>query len=258
MPIHVTTSTTQSLSNKTFVDRLSTTGIVYANGGNSDNWNSVYSTFNTQSAGNASTYTTVNSKSANWDSVYSSFNTQSAANASVYSTVQSNSASWGGGGTIDTDVRALTSNWQNTYTDFSLQSSANTAVYSTVNANSATAFTRATIGITIDGGGSAITTGSKGYISVPYSCTINNNTIVADQAGSIVIDVKKSTYAGFPTTTSICAAAKPTIVAPNQKSTDSTLTGWTTTVTSGDIIEFVVDSAATITKATLTLGVTKT
>jgi hypothetical protein len=227
MPIHVTTSTTQSLSNKTFVDRLSTTGIVYANGGNSDNWNSVYSSFNTQSAANAS--------------VYSSFNTQSAANASLYTTVNSKSA-----------------NWDSVYSSFNTQSAANASVYTTVNANSATAFTRATIGITIDGSGSAITTGSKGYISVPYSCTINNNTIVADQAGSIVIDVKKSTYAGFPTTTSICAAAKPTIVAPNQKSTDSTLTGWTTTVTSGDIIEFVVDSAATITKATLTLGITKT
>ena len=170
MPIHITTSTTQSMSNKTFVDRLSTTGIVHASGGTSDQWNSVYSTVNT---------------------------------------------------------------------------------------NSATAFTRATIGVTIDGGGSAITTGSKGYISIPYSCTINNNTIVADATGSIVIDVKKSTYSDFPTTTSICAAAKPTL-AGAQKSTDSTLTGWTTTINSGDVIEFVVDSAATITKATLTLGVTKT
>lgn len=40
MPIHVTTSTTQSLSNKTFVDYLSTTGVVYASGGNSNQWNS--------------------------------------------------------------------------------------------------------------------------------------------------------------------------------------------------------------------------
>lgn len=131
------------------------------------------------------------------------------------------------------------------------------AAYTTVNTASATAFTKATIGITIDGGGSAITTGSKGYISIPYSCTINSNTIVANATGDIVIDIKKSTYSGFPTTASICAAAKPTLAAA-QKSTDSTLTGWTTTINSGDIIEFVVDSAATITKATLTLGVTKT
>jgi len=418
MPIHVTTSTTQSLSNKTFVDHLSTFGVVYANGGASNQWNSVYSHVNSSSSRNDSAfstvnassaswgaaYTTTNSKSANWDSVYSSFNTQSAANASVFSTVQTYSAtswnyqgtdikaltanwestytdfksqsaantsvysttnsksanwdsvysqvyslsdSWGTGGSpqtlsfnesnalltissgnsvslsalsgsstgsaIDVGVRALTGNWQSTYTDFSAQSAnnasvystvnstsanwnsvyssfntqsaanasvyssvnsvsanwnsvyssfntqsaANASVYSTVNTNSATAFTRSTIGITIDGGGSVITTGSKGYISIPYSCIINSNTIVANATGDIVIDIKKSTYSGFPTTASICAAAKPTLAAA-QKSTDSTLTGWTTTINSGDIIEFVVDSAATITKATLTLGVIKT
>jgi len=49
MPIHVTTTTTQSLSNKTFVDRLSTTGVVYASGGNSNQWNNVYSTVQTTS-----------------------------------------------------------------------------------------------------------------------------------------------------------------------------------------------------------------
>jgi hypothetical protein len=50
MPVHVTTTTTQSLSNKTFVDRLSTTGVVFASGGNSDQWNSTYSTVQTNSA----------------------------------------------------------------------------------------------------------------------------------------------------------------------------------------------------------------
>jgi hypothetical protein len=50
MPIHVTTSTTQSLSNKTFVDHLSTTGVAYASGGNSNQWNSAYTTVNANSA----------------------------------------------------------------------------------------------------------------------------------------------------------------------------------------------------------------
>lgn len=175
-----------------------------------------------------------------WNSTYTTARSQSAANAAVYST-----------------VNAASANWSSVYTSFNAQSASNASVYSTVNTYSATAFTKATIGITIDGGGSAITTGSKGYISIPYSCIINSNTIVANATGDIVIDIKKSTYSGFPTTASICAAAKPTLAAA-QKSTDSTLTGWTTTINSDDIIEFVVDSAATITKATLTLGVIKT
>jgi hypothetical protein len=147
--------------------------------------------------------------------------------------------------------------WNSTYSTVQTNSGSWNSVYSTVRANSATAFTRATIGITIDGSGQEITTGSKGFISVPYSCIINNNTIISDQTGSIVIDVKKAPFSNFPATTSICAAAKPTL-ASARKSTDSTLTGWDTVVASGDVFEFVVDSIALVTKATLTLGVTKT
>ena len=115
------------------------------------------------------------------------------------------------------------------------------------------------IGITIDGGGSAITTGVKGYAYIPYSCTINSATILLDQSGSIVIDVWVDTYANYAPTDadSITASAPPTVTTA-VKSQDSTLTGWTTTVTAGDTIGFNVDSITTATTATLTLKVTKT
>ena len=64
----------------TVAGNISATGKVYTDKGNSDQWNSNYTSFNTQSAANAS--------------VYTSFNTQSAANASVYTTTNNNSASW--------------------------------------------------------------------------------------------------------------------------------------------------------------------
>ncbi len=114
----------------------------------------------------------------------------------------------------------------------------------------------ATINFVIDGGGSAILTGSKGYLIVDFACTIQNNTLLADQSGSIVVDIKKCAYAGFPTTASICAAAKPTL-STAQKSQDATLTGWTTSITAGDILEYNVDSAATVTRVTLSLKVVK-
>ncbi|GAI94589.1 unnamed protein product [marine sediment metagenome] len=50
----------------------------------------------------------------------------------------------------------------------------------------------------IDGGGSAITTGQKGHLEIPFACTITGWTILADQSGSIVVDVWKDTYAAFP------------------------------------------------------------
>ncbi len=117
------------------------------------------------------------------------------------------------------------------------------------------------VGITIDGGGVAITTGLKGYISIPFNCTIVSATITADVAGAIVIDVWKDTYANFPPVVGdkITASAPPTIAATNQSSTDSTLTGWGVgkTITAGDVLAFNVNSCTTITKATLVLKVTK-
>lgn len=115
------------------------------------------------------------------------------------------------------------------------------------------------IGITIDGGGSAITTGVKGYIEVPYACTIVRATTLADVSGSIVIDVWKDTYANYPPTVAdtITASAKPTISSAT-KAQDSTLTGWTTSVSAGDIIGFNVDSCTTITRAHLILKVNRT
>ena len=116
--------------------------------------------------------------------------------------------------------------------------------------------TEGAVGVVIDGGGSAITTGIKGTITIPYDCVIENWTVTADISGDIVIDVKKSTYAGYPTTASIAGSEKPTLSGA-QKNQDLTLTTWTTTVTSGDVLEFVVDSATTVTKVTLSMKVNK-
>lgn len=112
--------------------------------------------------------------------------------------------------------------------------------------------------LNLDGGGSAITTGQKGYVRVPYSMTITGVEVVADQSGSIVVDVWKDTYANFPPTDadSITASAPPTL-STAQKSQDVTLTGWTTSVTAGDYIGWNVDSAATVTYVTVCIYGTK-
>lgn len=112
------------------------------------------------------------------------------------------------------------------------------------------------IGMLIDGGGSAITTGVKGYLQIPYTATIQAVTLLADVSGSIVIDIWKDTYANYPPTVAdtITAAAKPTISAA-LKSQDTTLTGWTTAITADDVLGFNVDSASTVTKVSLILKV---
>lgn len=115
------------------------------------------------------------------------------------------------------------------------------------------------IAFVIDGGGSTITTGVKGDLPVPFGCTITEWTLLADQSGSIVVDIWKDTYANYPPTVAdtITASAKPTISTAT-KGQSSTLTGWTTTITAGDTLRFNVDSITTCTRVVLALKVTRT
>lgn len=111
-------------------------------------------------------------------------------------------------------------------------------------------------GVTIDGGGSTPSTGSKGFLQVPFGCTITGWTLLADASGSAQITVKKCSDAGFPTTASIVASAPPNLSSA-QKGESSTLTGWTTAISANDILEFNLDSVTTCKRLTLELKLTR-
>jgi hypothetical protein len=115
------------------------------------------------------------------------------------------------------------------------------------------------VGVIVDGGGSAIGTGIKGDIVIPFDCEVTEWTLLADQTGSIVVDIWRDTYANFPpdVADSITASAKPTISAAT-KGQSSTLTGWTTALTAGDILRLNVDSASTIQRFTIFLTLART
>jgi hypothetical protein len=117
-----------------------------------------------------------------------------------------------------------------------------------------------TVGViaVFDGSGAVIPVSTQLDIPVPFDCHIEECAMYAAQAGSIVIDIWKDIHGSFPPTLadSITAAAKPTIAAAD-KSLDTTLTGWTRSITAGDILRFNVDSASTIKRVTLELAVTK-
>lgn len=109
------------------------------------------------------------------------------------------------------------------------------------------------IGVTIDGGGSAITTGFKGNWTAPFACTIVSATLTSDVSGSIVIDVWKNNAVIPTVTNTITASALPTLSSATYAQ-DTTLTGWTKTVAKNDVFGYNVNSASTLTKATLVLG----
>lgn len=110
----------------------------------------------------------------------------------------------------------------------------------------------------IDGGGEIITTGVKGYLRIPFSGIIDRVTLTADQAGSVQVDIWKSSYADFPPAdaNSITGGHEPKITASN-KYEDASLTGWTTSLNEGDILAFNVDSVTSITRVTVNLHVRK-
>lgn len=116
-----------------------------------------------------------------------------------------------------------------------------------------------TINYVIDGGGAVIATGLKGDLVIDFACTITKWTLLGDVSGSLVVDVWRDSYANYPPVIGdvITASAKPTI-SSSTKGQSSTLTGWTTAIAAGDVLRFNVNSASTITRATLALTVTRT
>ena len=114
-----------------------------------------------------------------------------------------------------------------------------------------------TIVCQVDGGGSVISTGIKSDIRIPYGATITKVTLLANTTGNIVFDVWSTVYANYPPTVSNSitgTTAKPTITAA-VKTESSTLTGWVTTITSGDCIRFNVDTCTTITRCAMVMEV---
>ncbi|MDQ3782109.1 MAG: hypothetical protein M3349_04125 [Actinomycetota bacterium] len=116
-----------------------------------------------------------------------------------------------------------------------------------------------TIGITVDGGGAVLTAGSKGFRQIEEQGTVTAWTVLGTPSGSVTFDVKQSSYANFPTNTSMVGAGAFPAVSAAQKST-SAPSGWTTTtVAGGDVLEFIITGTpATVTRATLMLQIQRT
>lgn len=106
-------------------------------------------------------------------------------------------------------------------------------------------------GITVDGGGSVVTTGVKGRWRCPFDYQIVRWTVLADQAGDVEFDVQVSAFGGSPA--SIVASAPPELSGVDEDD-DTTLSGWTTTGSAGDEFEWSIGGTpSAITRVTLIL-----
>lgn len=135
-------------------------------------------------------------------------------------------------------------------------------VYKGTSATGAPAFEDDEAGIEfmIDGGGSTISTGTAGWLAVPFACTIKAVRLLADQSGAIKIDLWVDSYANYPPTNddTITGGNEPEIAASGVKDEDTSLTSWTTALAKGDIIYYNVDSVTAIERCLVVLEVDKT
>lgn len=96
-----------------------------------------------------------------------------------------------------------------------------------------------------DTGGSALTSGSVVYFTIPFAGTITGWDIAAD-AGTCTIDVWKiASGTAIPTIANTITASALPALASGTVAQSTTLTGWTTSVAANDIVAFDLKTVAT-------------
>lgn len=102
----------------------------------------------------------------------------------------------------------------------------------------------------------SVQSGAVSYVRVPYGGTILSWHIITNVSCSCVLDIWKAN-ASLPTVANtITASAKPSL-SSQATASSSTLTGWTTSVTAGDVFGFKLNSfVGSPTAITLVLDIT--
>lgn len=112
--------------------------------------------------------------------------------------------------------------------------------------------------LTLDGLGGTVTTGSKGYIRVPFNFTIDSWSIIAVPAGTITFDVWKANNTVPTVANTICGGNFPTSTSPDTFTTSSNINSWASGGLAGDIIGWNLASASNASFVTFQLNTTRT
>lgn len=117
------------------------------------------------------------------------------------------------------------------------------------------------LGVTVDGSGGVITAGNKGYVRIPYACTITFWSIITTGGGSgasLSFDILRANNA-IPTLSIVGGGTNPNVSGATQLSANTAPAGWTSVnLVANDILAFNVESGAAVYSwANLQLLVTK-
>lgn len=108
----------------------------------------------------------------------------------------------------------------------------------------------------IPGGGAVISTGTKGWLHVPITATIGTWAVLADQVGTVTVDILRANNA-FPQTSIIGGGVKPNLASAQFSAVAPS--GWSSVVlVPNDWVSFVVTGTVTnVTQITVNLGCTR-
>lgn len=119
------------------------------------------------------------------------------------------------------------------------------------------ALDQGTFNITVmkDNVGATLPTGVIASYRVPVACTLTGWTLLADQSGSIVIDVWRDTLANYPPTNAdTITNGHEMAISSATSAEDTDISDWTdVTLDAGDVLFFNVDSVTDITRITICL-----
>jgi len=118
---------------------------------------------------------------------------------------------------------------------------------------------KTTITASVDGGGSAITTGKiKGFYTIPYAGTISGYNITVD-SGTVTIKTWKIATGTAKPTSANSISTSGVSLSSGSAVRSSTVTDFTsTTVSAGDIFAFNIEAVATATELSFELEITRT
>jgi len=123
-------------------------------------------------------------------------------------------------------------------------------------ATGATGPTEDNISIFINAVPDDISTGNKGYKQIAYNCEPIEWYVIAGQTGSIQFDIKKSSFANYPSTTSIVGSDYPGLSGAN-KNSNTGITAWSG-LSAGDVVDFVINSNTGIQSVGLFIKIRRT
>lgn len=113
------------------------------------------------------------------------------------------------------------------------------------------------IAFVIDGGGSTISTGVKGDLEIPFNCSVNRATLLANATGIAQVSIWSNSYANFPPTIANNISLPKMSLSDGMKFQDSSLASWNVSIPAGNILRFNVESLASISILGVYLKVTK-